>query len=81
MLEILLTHSKHEININQQHKDGYTALHCAVIYGEIEMAKCLLDHGAKIDIPNTTYGYKVLHYVCMNQMQDMLEILLTHSKH
>ena len=36
-------------------------LHWAVLYGKIEMAKCLIDNGADVDMKNDSDGATPLH--------------------
>lgn len=37
-----------EININHKYKYGHTLLHCAALYGDLEMVKLLVKKGAKL---------------------------------
>ena len=39
-----------QADVNVQDEDGWTALHVAAIYGNVEIARMLIDAGARKDI-------------------------------
>lgn len=50
-------------------------LHCAVIYGHLEMAECLLDHGADVNAQDL-FQCTPLHYASMGGFTDIVDLLL-----
>ena len=48
-METLLSHG---IDMEVADKDGHKALHCAALYGSLEMAKILISNGADVNARN-----------------------------
>jgi ankyrin repeat protein len=66
------------ININAQNEQGDSALHCAVLHNNIEMATCLLHCGAHVDIQNN-YGDTPLIVAAQQGFINMIAVLLKHN--
>lgn len=64
----------YEININDYEKSGYSLLSCAVIYGNIEMAKLLIDK--KADVNLSERGWCILGSAIKNGDLNMVKILV-----
>ncbi|EKD71273.1 MAG: ankyrin repeat protein [uncultured bacterium] len=64
------------ININQEHKDGSTALHRAAENGWIDIVKLLLSHGAHVSAKNNS-GTTPLHMAAKIGHDDVVQILLS----
>ena len=61
--------------LNGQNKEGQTALHVAVRYGNIELAQCLVAKGADVDLKNHS-GQSVLD-LCTPELQQTITKLLS----
>ncbi|CAI2314376.1 unnamed protein product [Caenorhabditis sp. 36 PRJEB53466] len=61
LLSVLPADQKEEV-INLQNNHGLTALHCAIRAGDPDAVHYLMNHGARIDIPDS-HGSTVLHYL------------------
>jgi ankyrin repeat protein len=67
---------KPDPNIPDYFGSGMTALHYAVHWHQIDLAKLLLENGAKVSSPNAQ-GVQPLHYAVINQNStDMLSLLI-----
>lgn len=61
LLSVLPSGIKDDV-INLQNNHGLTALHCAIRAGDPDAVHYLMNHGAKINIPDQ-HGSTVLHYL------------------
>jgi ankyrin repeat protein len=68
----------HRDDVNAPQVDGTTALHWAAYVDDVELAKMLLDAGAKPDAVNR-YGMTVMAQACVNGDGGMVELLLAHG--
>ncbi|MDG6904702.1 MAG: ankyrin repeat domain-containing protein [Nitrososphaerota archaeon] len=70
--------AKDQSSINSYSKDGYTALHLAAFFGHLDVAKFLIQSGAKIDIASTN-AMKVtpLHSAAARNQLEISELLLS----
>jgi len=62
-------------DVNAQDKDGYTALHYAVINGHAASVKLLLNAGADVNVQDKD-GYTALHYAVINGDAASVKLLL-----
>lgn len=70
---------KNKININNQEKDyGVTALHQLVIQNDVDLVEKIINSGADINLQDY-YGNSSLIYVCDENSNNILEILLSYS--
>ena len=64
-----------DIDVDQAQVDGMTALHWAVYHDDVELAKILLQRGAKAAVENR-YGVTPLYLACLNGNPRLVEELL-----
>lgn len=64
-----------QADVNQRQADGMTALHWAVYYEELGMAKLLVDAGADVS-PQTRYAVSPLSLACQSGNTAIVELLL-----
>jgi len=71
---------KSGIDLNEQDKGGWTALHFAAQNGDISIARILLENGAKVDIKEE-YGNTALGKAVFNSRGkgDMIKLLLSYG--
>jgi Ankyrin repeats (3 copies) len=56
-------------------RDGVTLLGTAALYGQLEVAKLLIEHGAKVDVTNRD-GNSPLHIAAFLCRQEIVQLLL-----
>lgn len=66
-----------KVVINRPDPDGYTALHHAVMLGDLRMAHLLLDNGAKKEA-TTRLGYTALMLAASKRLPHLVELLAEH---
>lgn len=73
----------HSDDINLHGNDGKTALHYAIVHGNVAVVKCLLDHGADVNAGDQSYeDYKSPLIVALEAQNDeIVEILLDFGAH
>jgi ankyrin repeat protein len=64
-----------DVDIDAAQADGMTALHWAAWHDRADVARKLLDHGAKADVENR-YGIRPLMVACENGNGELVEVLL-----
>ena len=64
------------IDINRLNESGYNALHCASIFGSVEVVKLLLEH-PNINV-NSTHGRRrtAFSFSCSNSSMSVFEVLI-----
>ncbi|KKK14868.1 hypothetical protein P175DRAFT_0498835 [Aspergillus ochraceoroseus IBT 24754] len=62
---------------NKQDSDGRTPLVHAVVEGHEPVVKLLLEHGARIGIPDCD-GRSAVHWAVLHRREDILRVLMTH---
>ncbi|MCC6511501.1 MAG: ankyrin repeat domain-containing protein [Pirellulaceae bacterium] len=67
---------KSELDVNATQPDGMTALHWAIHHNELELAKLLVDRGARIEV-KTRYGVTPLFLACQSGHHELVQWLLT----
>lgn len=74
----VLVQAKNGADINAATKGGYTPLHIASHYGQINMVRFLLQHGA--DVKSTTsLDYTPLHQAAQQGHANIVNVLLEHN--
>jgi ankyrin repeat protein len=66
------------VDIDATQADGMTALHWAASHDRADVARKLLDHGAKADVENR-YGIRPLMLACENGNGELVELLLANE--
>ena len=66
---------------NSKDHDGIAPLHWAVLYGKIEMAKCLIDNGADVDMKNDSDGATPLHLAAIYGEIEIVKSLIDNGAH
>ena len=66
---------------NSKDHDGIAPLHWAVLYGKIEMAKCLIDNGADVDMKSTSDGATPLHLAAIYGEIEIVKSLIDNGAH
>ena len=72
MAEVLV---RRGAEIDPQTKAGYTPLHVAAHFGQINMIRFLLAHGSKVDV-TTRAGYTPLHQASQQGHNAVVRLLL-----
>ena len=72
ILETLLSHG---IDIETADEDGYTALHCAALSGNLELAKVLISKGANVNAKNN-WGDNPLDSAASGGYLEMAKLML-----
>jgi ankyrin repeat protein len=65
-----------DVDVNRE-RDGWTPLHVAVAYGQLEVSRVLLEHNAAVDAWNGD-GITPLLYMSKNGNLDLVRLLLNH---
>ena len=65
---------KHGANVNSKYKHSHTLLHSAVLYGDIEMVKVLVQGGAKLS--KNDFGLSAIDSAKDNENSDVVEFLV-----
>ncbi|KAF2212469.1 hypothetical protein CERZMDRAFT_3410, partial [Cercospora zeae-maydis SCOH1-5] len=79
-LSLLLAHSI-EVDFLSG-RDGYSALWCAISASQIDAARLLLKHGARVNLPAASGGgLKPLHQAAVTGQNAMCELLLDRGAH
>ena len=71
----LLTSAMQPQDLNQQDETGNRALHRAAARGEVEVCRCLLASGARIDAQNGA-GDTALHIACYESKESVAKLLV-----
>ena len=71
----LLTAALQPDDLNQQDETGNRALHRAAARGEVEVCRCLLASGARIDAQNGA-GDTALHVACYEAQEEVARLLV-----
>lgn len=58
--------------------NGWTALHCAVGYGHMEIVELLISHGADVNAVDKS-GWSALRYAVLNANVELIQYLLLHG--
>ncbi|MCF8462726.1 MAG: ankyrin repeat domain-containing protein [Rickettsiaceae bacterium] len=61
--------------INETNEDGFTLLHTAIIFGQVEIAKWLINNGANINLV-TTNGNSSLHGAVLFGQEEIVKLLI-----
>jgi len=64
--------------VNAEDKYGYTALHLAVLRGNLDIVKLFFDRGANVDVQNS-YGDTALHLAIANELKRCVEPLISND--
>ena len=68
-----------DLDIDIQDSNGWTALHHACQYGDIEIVKIIVKSGANINKFSNT-GYYPIHIAALNDNDDIIEYLVKDLK-
>lgn len=63
-------------NVNDQDEDGRTALMEAIIEGDKEIVKLLLEHGADVNRQDYIAEISALHFAVQNSSYELVKLLL-----
>ena len=63
------------INVNVKDVSGGTPLHCAALYGHVEIARLLLQNGADVNAKDN-FGWTPLHFAAKYDHIDILHLLV-----
>jgi ankyrin repeat protein len=74
----VLTRVKNEGNINYKDKSGYTPLHYAAEYGQMEIAQYLVSNGANINARDND-GYTPLQLAVFEEHKDLVVFLVSNG--
>jgi ankyrin repeat protein len=69
------------INVNLGDQWGYTPLHCAAAYGNSNIVRELLNHGAKAEVASILYHATPLHWAAYHRQISSIILLLEHGAH
>ena len=61
------------IDVNAREKNSWTSLHHAAFMGRVEVARVLLDHGAKVKLETAVGGYTALHFVSLGKFDSQAQ--------
>jgi len=65
-------------NINATNAVGDNALHCVIVWGDLEAAQILIENGIDIQ-KHGEHGYTPLHTACQFGRKEIVELLLRHG--
>lgn len=69
-------------DVNAADSSGHTALHSAVVHGDLQMAKMLLEHGANVNVKESgdmNWGWYPLHLALRSENKQMIRLLVLHG--
>ena len=66
-------------NVNAKNRYDSTPLQLAAKNGNIDVAKCLIEHGAKLDMKNKIYGRAAIHYAVIYGKIEVAKCLIEHG--
>ena len=66
-------------NVNAKNRYDSTPLQLAAKNGNIDVAKCLIEHGAKLDMKNKIYGRAPIHYAVIYGKIEVAKCLIEHG--
>lgn len=79
VLSIIRQHLVDGANIEGVNADGRTALHAAVMEGQVEALNLLIEAGANIDAPMGALGITALHMACYTINRTMVERVISYD--
>lgn len=68
------------VDVNCHNNQGFTPLQMAVIYGQTDIVKMLIEYGADVSLMTSSKNYTALHLAVQNNMNEIVVLLLNSEK-